>query len=396
MQVHTKDEFHRAFPAAKGEIYTAFTPYRVCPIGAHVDHQYGLITGFAIDKGVTFYYQPTEDGLVDVVSTDFPDRARFLVHQEIPDRSGDWGDYLRGSAWALKLRQPLHRGVRGVICGSLPIGGLSSSAAVILCYLQALMRVNQVSLDPMTLIDTAYQGEFGYVGVNVGKLDPACEVLSRRNHLLFLDTKDDQFECIPFHPDMPDFQIVVFYSGLSRKLGSSFNNRVDELKAASWYLKALNGMELGSLTESRLRDIDPEVYWHFEMTLPEPFRRRARHFYTECDRARRGAEAFRRGDIRTYGQLSYESGHSSIHNYETGSEHLIELYDAIVDAPGVYGGRFSGAGFKGCLMALVDPGQLEDCVEFVSRRYLDRFPDLKNQYSVHLCATEDGTGVSLQ
>ena len=28
--------------------HTAFTPYRVCPIGAHSDHQLGKITGIAI------------------------------------------------------------------------------------------------------------------------------------------------------------------------------------------------------------------------------------------------------------------------------------------------------------------------------------------------------------
>ena len=32
--------------------YHIFSPYRVCPLGAHVDHQHGLVTGFAIDKGV--------------------------------------------------------------------------------------------------------------------------------------------------------------------------------------------------------------------------------------------------------------------------------------------------------------------------------------------------------
>ncbi|MGN1200424.1 MAG: galactokinase family protein [Thermoguttaceae bacterium] len=28
----------------------SFCPYRVCPIGAHVDHNLGKITGFAVDK----------------------------------------------------------------------------------------------------------------------------------------------------------------------------------------------------------------------------------------------------------------------------------------------------------------------------------------------------------
>ena len=28
--------------------YHIFSPYRVCPLGAHVDHQHGQVTGFAI------------------------------------------------------------------------------------------------------------------------------------------------------------------------------------------------------------------------------------------------------------------------------------------------------------------------------------------------------------
>ena len=36
--------------------YHIFSPYRVCPLGAHVDHQHGLVTGFAIDKGVDLYF----------------------------------------------------------------------------------------------------------------------------------------------------------------------------------------------------------------------------------------------------------------------------------------------------------------------------------------------------
>ena len=41
-----------------------FTPYRICPLGAHVDHQWGKVTGFAIDKGITMEFEPTEDGSI--------------------------------------------------------------------------------------------------------------------------------------------------------------------------------------------------------------------------------------------------------------------------------------------------------------------------------------------
>lgn len=35
----------------KGYQYNIISPYHVCTLGAHVDHQHGLVTGFAIDKG---------------------------------------------------------------------------------------------------------------------------------------------------------------------------------------------------------------------------------------------------------------------------------------------------------------------------------------------------------
>ena len=59
--------------------YTAFTPYRICPIGAHVDHQLGSITGFAIDKGIHIAYGPKKNGVVEVHSLQFEGRAQWHV-----------------------------------------------------------------------------------------------------------------------------------------------------------------------------------------------------------------------------------------------------------------------------------------------------------------------------
>ena len=61
------------------ELKHIFSPYRVCPIGAHVDHQHGLVTGFAIDKGVDLIYAPTEDGSVSLRSLTFDGDIDFSV-----------------------------------------------------------------------------------------------------------------------------------------------------------------------------------------------------------------------------------------------------------------------------------------------------------------------------
>ena len=40
----------------------AFCPYRISPLGAHIDHQYGKINGLAIDKGIHMAYPASTGG----------------------------------------------------------------------------------------------------------------------------------------------------------------------------------------------------------------------------------------------------------------------------------------------------------------------------------------------
>ena len=103
-----------------------------------------------------------------------------------------------------------------------------------------------------------------------------------------------------------------------------------------------------------------------------------------------GAEAWRRGDLDTYGKLSFESGQSSIVNWETGSPEPKALYDIMCHTDGIYGGRFSGAGFKGCCMALIDPSFEASIKQKVTSEYLKIFPELEGKYSVHICQSADG------
>lgn len=375
----------------KSPQYTAFTPYRVCPIGAHSDHQLGKITGFAIDKGIHIAYGPKQNGVVEVQSIQFAKRAQWHVASTPSEKQNDWADHLRGATVALNERYPLRQGICAIIGGELPIGGLSSSAAVIITFLTALCSLNGITLSESELINLAKEAENKYVGVACGKLDQSCEVYCRKNHLLYLDTKDDTFELIPQHPDMKPYKIAIFFSGLERSLaGSKFNMRVDECRSAAYALKAFSGMEYGKFEETNLRDVPYEVYLKYKDRLPHSFAKRAEHWYTEFARVQKGAEAWRKGDIEEFGRLSFESGHSSIYNYETGSPELKKLYEIMLEVDGIYGGRFSGAGFKGCCMALIDPSFEASIIESVEKKYLDAFPALRGKYSSHVCVSADG------
>ncbi len=368
----------------------SFCPYRICPIGAHSDHNLGKITGFAIDKGINIAYRPKQNGVVEMTSLQFPKRAQWHI-REIGGKTGDWADYLRGATWALCKKYTLTVGLCGVIEGSLPIGGLSSSAAVILAFLSALCAVNGISLTSDELIGIAFDAEKNYVGINVGTLDQSCEVLGKKDHLLYLDCRDGSYELIPTSADMKPYKIAVFFSGLEHSLaGSKYNMRVDELRAGVYALQAFSGFEYGKFKDANARDLSWEVYQAYKNRLPEPWAKRCEHWYTEFRRVEAGAEAWRRGDLEEYGRLSFESGWSSIHNWESGAPEQIRLYEIMRETSGIYGGRFSGAGFKGCCMALIDPEKAEQIAEEVEKKYLDAYPEMKGKYSFHLCESADG------
>ena len=321
----------------------------------------------------------------------FDGRVQWHVAATPEVKQDDWADHLRGATIALNARYPLRVGLCAVVDGELPIGGLSSSAAVIITFLSALCTMNGITLTERELITISKEAENKYVGVACGKLDQSCEVYCRKDHLLYMDMQDDSYELIPQHPDMKPYKIAIFFSGLERSLASSkFNMRVDECRSAAYALKAFAGLEYGKFNETNLRDVPREVYEQYKDKLPENWAKRAEHWYTEFDRVQKGAEAWRKGDIEEFGRLSFESGYSSIHNWETGSPELIKLYEIMTETKGIYGGRFSGAGFKGCCMALIDPAYEESICETVTREYLAAFPHLEGKYSVHICESADG------
>ena len=88
--------------------------------------------------------------------------------------------------------------------------------------------------------------------------------------------------------------------------------------------------------------------------------------------------------------MSFDSCESSIHNYECGSPELIAIYNIMLKLSGVYGGRFSGAGFKGAIIALVDPAYKESIEAEVTRQYLAQFPEYEMTFKTYWVKPDDG------
>ncbi len=367
-------------------------PLRISPLGAHIDHQLGRVMGMAVDRAILLAFAPTPDGTVHVESRDFPTPTIFRLDQVPPRIPGDWGNYLRGAVLALQQEYPLRHGIVGVMDSDLPIGGLSSSAAVTIAYLLALESVNGLTIEPRQNIRLVTRTEHDYVGLNNGILDQTSILYSQRNQLTRIDCQTVEIERVPTQATNDQFAILAVYSGVAKALvGTSYNNRVAECLAAAQQLSELAGES--HREPPRLRLINPEHFATYAHRLDEPLRRRATHFFSEMERVSAGEAAWRAGDLPQFGALMSASGKSSIENYECGCPQLITLYHILRETPGVYGVRFSGAGFRGNCLAFIDPAYSESIAESVARDYPRTHPEIADQYSLHLCQSADAAQV---
>ena len=153
---------------------------------------------------------------------------------------------------------------------------------------------------------------------------------------------------------------------------------------------AYQNQPLKTFDKTFLRDIPKDTFESTRDMMPLRFAKRAEHFYSEYRRVRQGVTAWETGNLQLFGKLSFDSCESSIHNYECGSPELISIYTIIRSLPGVYGGRFSGAGFKGAVIALVDPSHKEEIEKSLTDRYLYEYPEYENTFQVYWVKPDDG------
>ena len=386
-----KEQLIESFSAEQqiepAEVSVIASPYRICPLGAHIDHQGGPVLGMTINACTLMAFSSSADQAVTLKSRNYPGRVRFDLGSIGESTGSFWGVYPRAAALALQEKYQLRRGIRGLLDGMLPGCGLSSSASVLLAYLHALARVNELELSPWDYVNLTRRAENSYIGLNNGILDQASIVFGRKGHLLHIDTVDKKVVEMVDRCTASDYRIIVAYSGYSRELTTSgYNSRVDECRIAAAQLSALAGN--GEATV--LSGVQRSIFERFGADLENHIRRRASHFFAESQRVADGLRAWDSGDIETFGRLMNESCRSSIEQYECGVPAVCDLQQIVSGADGVYGSRFMGGGFGGCVVGLVKSSSAENTAREIEAAYRQQHPEVADQAFVYLGRSDDG------
>jgi galactokinase len=380
-----KEKLTAIFAAELGgatqDIRVVASPYRVSPLGAHIDHQGGPVLGMTINAYTLLAYLPASDDGIRLRSLNYPGRVSFRLSRPDENTGSFWGNYARGAALALKQTFSIQRGIDGVVMGHLPGGGLSSSASVLLAYIQALADANAIQPDPWDLVDLTQKAENIHIGLKNGILDQTSIVFGRTGRLLHIDTLKPDVTPIASPATADPFRILVAYSGYSRELTTTgYNSRVAECREAARLLSGFGG----DTVAEKLGDVAEAVFEANGEKLPEHLYQRARHFFSEKDRVAKGVEAWEQGALKTFGQLMNASCKSSIEDYECGSLPIHDLQQIVSQTRGVFGSRFSGGGFGGCVVGLVAPQEAADAVEDIKIAFQRRHPEVADAAGVYL------------
>jgi len=344
---------------------------RVNLLGTHIDHRGGSVNPIAV-KHMWLVVEPRDDDLVlakNFESNDFPDE-QFSISKCLPagekienwdtwcyeefekrrnDPSVSWSNYIRAAVLYLQHLntkddgsfQPALRGMNMMVYGNIPLAaGLSSSSALVMITVEAVIRMNSLSIKPADSVEHWGFAEW-YVGTRGGCSDHAAIIYGRHHTILHMTA----FPLSVEEAVLPaGYCFVLANSSIKAKKQAGardiFNSRVAGYIFGLMLIRK-NFPEYADKLE-RLRDVNPErlgvdqskIYRmvkslpasagrtdilrflpsdeqkihrvfrsHAEPEEGYPIRQVCLYGIAECIRADMAPQFLRAGDMKTFGEL---------------------------------------------------------------------------------------------
>ena len=343
----------------------AFAPGRVNLIGEHTDYNVGFVLPMALEEGLAAAFTRRDDGVLRVLASDVGE-TREVALAHLRNRTAavrGWFRYAAGVAWALLSDGSDLRGADLAIASNLPSGaGLSSSAALELAVARALVAAAALEWDPKRAAVLSQRAEHEFAGVACGIMDQMAAACAHEGRALLIDCRSLETRDVPLPAEA---RIVVLHSGVRRALATSaYNERRQACERAVAAVRRLDP------SVRALRDVDQAMLEPGRAFMDEVAFRRASHVVAENARPAKLAAAFARGDLPDAGRLMLDS-HASLRDlYDVSCRELDTLVSVSMAQDGCHGARLTGAGFGGCIIALVSAEHVEAFVPAVSAGYL--------------------------
>ena len=366
MQQQLVKKFQELFGEG-GDIRFYFSPGRVNLIGEHTDYNGGHVFPCALTIGTYGVARKRADRKIRLYSENFSKMG--VIETSLDDLvyrdSAGWTNYPKGIVWTFQEKgYPVEKGFDMLMYGNIPNGsGLSSSASVEL--LMGIILKDLFGYEDLTMINLALIGQYGennFNGMNCGIMDQFAIAMGKKDHAIFLDTQNLQYEYAPIRMD--GYKIVIAASNKKRRLtDSKYNERRAECEEALKDIQSVKKIQaLGELTEEEFEQVKDAV--------KDPVcRKRAKHAVYENQGTIQAVKALKNNDLETFGKLMNESHVSLRDDYEVTGKELDTLVEAAWKQDGVIGSRMTGAGFGGCTVSIVKEEAVDAFIKNVGEIY---------------------------
>ena len=337
-------------------------PGRVDLMGSHTDYNEGCVLTLPIDRDTWIIASPRQDDQVQLVSLNVDSTCEFCLDSTPPKTVEGWGRYVQGVALVLQeAGYPVH-GFQGIVHGTVPISsGLSSSASLEAAVATLMERLGGFSLGGVEKAKLCQQAENNWVGVNCGILDQYSSILGEEGEALLLDCRTLTHE----YAEIPcDLNAVICNTCAPRQLsGSEYGDRRSQCESgAAFFAKQDPGIKT-------LRDVPLSLFERHQQQLPQDVRRRSHFIIEENARVFEMADALRANDRAAILRITADSFAGARDLFEISVPAMQAMFDAMDAAPGRVGCRQAGAGFGGCMIALVEAEQVDAFCESVTENY---------------------------
>jgi galactokinase len=359
------------------------SPGRVNLIGEHTDYNKGYVLPGAIDKAIYLAVYPRKDDKCNILAVDLNDFYEFNI-SSIQNSKKGWPNYIMGI-----VDQFCKDGfnITGFDCafgGDIPIGaGLSSSAAIEAGLAFALNHLFTFRLEKLALVKLAQKSENEFVGVKCGIMDQYINIFGKNKNVLRIDCRSLDYEYFPF--EFNNVSVVLFNSKVSHSLASSeYNRRRGECDQGVEVIK-----NYYPKVES-LRDVPKEMLVELKPKFDAVTYKRCKYVVDENDRVLTACEALKKGNLKEFGSLMYESHEGLSNDYEVSCKELDYLVQLTESNSKVYGSRMMGGGFGGCTINIIE----NDAVEQISKSICHSYEEIFHvKPEVYITSISSGTNI---
>lgn len=361
-----KDQFH-------SEPLIVFSPGRINLIGEHTDYNEGFVFPAAIDKGIALAIQKSEESNSKVFALNKEELYEFGLDQIKPLKNGDWRNYILGVVAELQVLGKTIGNFNGVFSGNIPGGaGMSSSAALENSFVFGINELFNLGLSKEEMIYVSQKAEHNYAGVKCGIMDQYASMFGIEDSALLLDCRTVTSK--PYRIDFKDYDLMLINTNVKHDLAeTAYNDRREVCEKVSQLLGVV------ALRDATATDLDK-----IKQDISEADYQKALYVIEENNRVKKFATAIENDDLRTLGNLLFQSHDGLSIQYKVSCTELDFLVTQAQGSSDVIGARMMGGGFGGCTINLVRRSGMEAFKKQVSKDFKNEFGRACSVYEVKL------------